>query len=72
MLKWLTGIARNGVKTPHLITRLRIIRRDIASDAKLRATVTDEHLPVRHAGCASNGIKAIPVNEGVDLPIQLA
>ena len=49
-------VARHSVKTPELVTVLRIIGRNIAAYAEFGAAIADQHLAIDHARGAGYGV----------------
>ena len=71
VLEALLGVAGHGVETPDQLSRVGVVRRDVAARVVLGAGIADQNLAVDDARCAGDGIVLGRVR-GLDLPDDLA
>src|SRR5687767_8568811 len=57
------------MEAPELLSRLRVVRRDIPAHPELRTGVPNEHLAIEHPRRARNGVRPVTFTfEAVDAP----
>jgi hypothetical protein len=61
-LKWFRRIARHGIKAPYELAGIRIVGRDIAARANLRAAVTDNHFTFYDARRARDRVAPVRID----------